>query len=122
MAKEKWTEADMPDQSGRVCVVTGANSGLGLETALALAAHGASVVLAVRNLDKGAEAIAHIRRRAPHADLHLQRLDLSSLEPDDPRTSCRVHANQTHRTRGRWALRLSPGGSTDGVCHRAAPL
>ena len=95
MAKEKWTEADMPDQSGRVCVVTGANSGLGLETALALAAHGASVVLAVRNLDKGAEAIGHIRGRAPHADLHLQRLDLSSL--DSIRTAARELRDNTDR-------------------------
>ena len=80
MTKEKWTEADIPDQSGRVCVVTGANSGLGLETARALAAHGASVVLAVRNLDKGAEAIARIRAATPKADLSVQRLDLASLD------------------------------------------
>ena len=95
MTNEKWTEADITDQSGRVCVVTGANSGLGLETALALAAHGAWVVLAVRNLDKGAEAIAHIRRRAPHADLHLQRLDLSSL--DSIRSAARELRDNTDR-------------------------
>ena len=80
MVSETWTEGDIPDQSGRVCVVTGANSGLGLETARALAAHGASVVLAVRSLDKGAEAVARIRAATPDADLHLQQLDLSSLD------------------------------------------
>lgn len=49
----KWTAADIPDQTGRTAVITGANTGLGFETAAALAAHGAHVVLAVRNLDKG---------------------------------------------------------------------
>ncbi len=52
----KWTTADIPDQTGRTAVITGANTGLGYETAAALAAKGAHVVLAVRNLDKGKEA------------------------------------------------------------------
>ncbi len=49
-----WTTADIPDQTGRTAVITGANTGLGFETAKALAAKGAHVVLAVRNPDKGA--------------------------------------------------------------------
>ena len=49
----KWTTAAIPDQTGRTAVITGANTGLGYETAAALAAKGAHVVLAVRNLDKG---------------------------------------------------------------------
>ena len=49
----KWTTADIPDQTGRTAVITGANTGLGYETAAALAAKGAHVVLAVRNLEKG---------------------------------------------------------------------
>ena len=48
-----WTTADIPDQTGRTAVITGANTGLGYETAAALAAKGAHVVLAVRNLEKG---------------------------------------------------------------------
>jgi NAD(P)-dependent dehydrogenase (short-subunit alcohol dehydrogenase family) len=76
----KWTAADIPDQTGRVAVITGANTGLGYETALALADHGAHVVLAVRNLDKGKDAAARITAKSPRADVALQELDLTSLE------------------------------------------
>jgi NAD(P)-dependent dehydrogenase (short-subunit alcohol dehydrogenase family) len=69
-----WTEQDIPDQSGRVAVVTGANTGLGFETARALAEHGASVVLAVRDVEKGARAAARIG-----GDVTVQALDLTSL-------------------------------------------
>ena len=75
----KWTKADVPDQSGRVAVITGSNTGLGLETARVLAERGARVVLAVRNVDKGAEAAAAIAKTAPGADVSVQRLDLGSL-------------------------------------------
>jgi len=75
-----WTTADIPDQAGRVAVITGANTGLGLETAAALAEHGAHVVLAVRNLDKGKGAAELIRQRSPGADVTLQQLDLTSLD------------------------------------------
>ncbi|MEC4764410.1 SDR family NAD(P)-dependent oxidoreductase [Mycobacterium sherrisii] len=75
----KWTTADIPDLSGRVAVVTGANTGLGYETALALAERGAHVVLAVRNLEKGKDAVARISRHSPGADVALQELDLTSL-------------------------------------------
>ncbi len=74
-----WTAADIPDQTGRVVVITGANTGLGYETAAALAEHGAHVVLAVRNLDKGKDAAARITAQSPHADVELQELDLTSL-------------------------------------------
>ncbi|MFJ5687522.1 SDR family NAD(P)-dependent oxidoreductase [Streptomyces sp. NPDC093099] len=80
MSTPKWTTADIPDQTGRTAVITGANTGLGFETAAALAARGAHVVLAVRNLDKGKEAAARISARTPGAALTLQRLDLSSLD------------------------------------------
>lgn len=75
----KWTATDIPDQTGRTAVITGANTGLGFETAAALAAHGARVVLAVRNLDKGKEAQARIAALTPGADVELQQLDLTSL-------------------------------------------
>jgi NAD(P)-dependent dehydrogenase (short-subunit alcohol dehydrogenase family) len=73
-----WTAADIPDQTGRTAVVTGANGGLGLETARALAAAGAHVVMAVRNQEKAAAAVDSIRASAPEASLELVPLDLSS--------------------------------------------
>lgn len=76
----KWTTADIPDQTGRTAVITGANTGLGYETAAALAAKGAHVVLAVRSLDKGKTAADLITRATPGASVALQELDLSSLE------------------------------------------
>ena len=74
-----WTTADIPYQAGRVAIITGANTGLGLETARALAAAGAQIVLAVRDLDKGAAAVEEIRKTTPAGNLALQRLNLSSL-------------------------------------------
>jgi NAD(P)-dependent dehydrogenase (short-subunit alcohol dehydrogenase family) len=76
----KWTAADVPDQSGRVAIVTGANSGLGYDTAAVLADKGAHVVLAVRNLDKGNEAADRIKSTSPNADVSVQQLDLTSLD------------------------------------------
>jgi NAD(P)-dependent dehydrogenase (short-subunit alcohol dehydrogenase family) len=76
----KWTTANIPDQTGRVAVITGANTGLGYETAAALAAKGAYVVLAVRNLDKGKDAAGLIGKRNPGADVTVQELDLTSLD------------------------------------------
>jgi NAD(P)-dependent dehydrogenase (short-subunit alcohol dehydrogenase family) len=76
---EKWTAEQMPDQAGRIAVVTGANSGLGLCAAQALAAAGADVVLACRNTEKGEAAAASIRAAVPAASAAVEALDLSSL-------------------------------------------
>jgi NAD(P)-dependent dehydrogenase (short-subunit alcohol dehydrogenase family) len=76
----KWTTADIPDQTGRTAVITGANTGLGFETAAALAAKGAHVVLAVRNIEKGKAAADLITRAAAGASVAVQELDLTSLE------------------------------------------
>jgi NAD(P)-dependent dehydrogenase (short-subunit alcohol dehydrogenase family) len=74
-----WTTADLPDLTGRVAVVTGANSGLGYETALALAGCGAHVTMAVRDTAKGETAAAGMRRAHPDAVLEISALDLASL-------------------------------------------
>ena len=74
-----WSVRDIPDQSGKRAVVTGATGGLGLETALALARAGAEVVVVGRNDAKGAAALAHITATAPGARLSFLNIDLASL-------------------------------------------
>jgi NAD(P)-dependent dehydrogenase (short-subunit alcohol dehydrogenase family) len=76
----KWTAVDVPDQAGRVAVVTGSNTGLGYETALVLASRGAKVVLAVRDVEKGNAAAARLVGRLPRADVSVQPLDVGSLQ------------------------------------------
>jgi NAD(P)-dependent dehydrogenase (short-subunit alcohol dehydrogenase family) len=100
----KWTTTDIPDQTGRVAVITGANTGLGYETAAALAAKGAHVVLAVRNLDKGKDAAALIDKRNPAAEVNLQELDLTSLD------SIRAAAEQLRSDHDRIDLLINNAG------------
>lgn len=80
MSGRDWTADRIPDQSGRVAVVTGANCGNGLETARALAGRGALVVLAVRDLAKGEAAVADIAANHPESRLELVELDLAWLD------------------------------------------
>jgi len=75
-----WNTADIPDQHGRVAVVTGANGGLGLATARALSAAGAEVVIAARNQERAAEAKERIQAAVPAASLTIVKLDLGSLD------------------------------------------
>ena len=75
-----WTTAEIPDQSGRIAVVTGANGGLGLETSRALAAAGAHVVMAARNQEKAASAVEDIRGTVAEPSLEVVALDLGSQE------------------------------------------
>jgi NAD(P)-dependent dehydrogenase (short-subunit alcohol dehydrogenase family) len=74
-----WDVQDIPDQTGRTAIVTGANSGLGLVTARELARAGASVVMACRNMEKGHAAIEELRAAVPEAQVQLDELDLASL-------------------------------------------
>ncbi|WP_255198080.1 oxidoreductase [Halorarius litoreus] len=87
-----WSAADMPDCSDRVAAVTGANSGLGLETSRELARAGATVVLACRSTDRGEDAAADIAREVPDADLTVEALDLADLG------SARAFADRLDRT------------------------
>jgi NAD(P)-dependent dehydrogenase (short-subunit alcohol dehydrogenase family) len=74
-----WTAADVPAQDGRVVVVTGANSGLGLIDSRELARAGARVVMACRNTEKGETAAQRIRQALPEADVTVAALDLADL-------------------------------------------
>lgn len=76
---QKWTENSVPDMSGKVVIVTGANSGIGFETARVLAAQGAEVVMACRNLEKAGAAAEQIRQAVPQAKLEIMRIDLADL-------------------------------------------
>ena len=74
-----WTTRDIPDQSGKLAVITGATGGLGLETALGLAGAGAEVVLSGRNPTKGRDAEALIRKQYKNANVRFEVADLASL-------------------------------------------
>jgi NAD(P)-dependent dehydrogenase (short-subunit alcohol dehydrogenase family) len=104
MSDTEWTETDVPDQQGRVAIVTGANSGLGLATAGVLAAKGARVVLAVRNVDKGCRAAEQINVRWPHSEIAVQELDLSSL------ASVYAAADKLRAAHGRIDLLINNAG------------
>jgi NAD(P)-dependent dehydrogenase (short-subunit alcohol dehydrogenase family) len=123
----KWTAADVPDQTGRVAIITGANTGIGYETAAVLARRGADVVPAVRNIDKGEQAAARMTPKGSTKDGfelqfgtnhlghfaltgmlldHLLPVDGSrvltiSRPPDSGQHQCRCPARRT---------RLRPGG------------
>ena len=73
-----WNTKNIPEQHGRIAVVTGGNGGLGLETARALAASGAHVIIAARNPKKAAAALEDITASVPDASLEVVALDLGS--------------------------------------------
>lgn len=75
----RWTAKDIPPQTGKLALVTGANSGLGLETTAALATAGATVIMACRNPAKAQAALQHVLSRAPQAQVEVMQLDLADL-------------------------------------------
>lgn len=80
MSQQKWDSQDVPDQKGRVAIVTGSSSGIGYETVRVLAAKNATVIIAVRNLEKGQLALGKIKSGQSDADVTVMELDLASLD------------------------------------------
>ena len=79
MSKTKWTSTNIQDQSGRIAVVTGSSSGIGFEAARVLANKNAKVIVAVRNQQKGDNAVNQIKTENPNADVSVMILDLADL-------------------------------------------
>ena len=77
--KDVWTLNDLADQSGKTFVITGANAGLGFESARALARKNARVIMACRNLEKAEAALNEILQESPKAQVELRRCDLSDF-------------------------------------------
>ena len=79
MAGTKWIAQQIPSQTGKTALITGANSGIGYQAAVELARHGAHVLLGVRSLDKGLSALDRLLREAPEASVEVAELDMASL-------------------------------------------
>jgi len=79
MKQQKWNMDNIPDQKGRVAIVTGSSSGIGFETARVLAGKNATIIIAVRNLGKGNNAADKIKAQYKNAVVHIMELDLANL-------------------------------------------
>ena len=79
MTMTRWTEDDIPDQSERTVLITGANSGIGFEAARAMAQHGATVVMGCRNKERAADALSSIEATNPTGPVEVLEMDLSDL-------------------------------------------
>lgn len=99
-----WTPAQIPDLTGRVAIVTGANSGIGFHTARHLAEKGADVILACRNLSKAEDALGRIQEGFPDARVRIRELDLSEL------ASVQAFAEQTLAEQTRIDLLINNAG------------
>jgi short-subunit dehydrogenase len=80
MAKSKWTTDNIPDQTGKTIIITGATSGLGKQATRVLAKKNAQIVMAIRNTEKGETLVKEILNEYPNAKIEIQQLDLNSLE------------------------------------------
>lgn len=101
----KWSSSDIGDQSGRVAIVTGANTGIGLSTAEELSRHGARVVMACRSVERARTAAAHIASGNPAGSVVVLELDLADL------ASVRGFAEQFRRRFDRLDLLINNAGT-----------
>jgi NAD(P)-dependent dehydrogenase (short-subunit alcohol dehydrogenase family) len=101
---EKWTQQDIPDQTGRIAIVTGANSGIGYETASALADKGAIVIMACRDDEKASAAQFRCQATNPAGDVIVMQLDLADLD------SVRSFSEQFHAKYDRLDLLINNAG------------
>lgn len=77
--KKDWTQQDIPNLTGKIIIVTGANSGIGFEAAKEFVCKGAQTILACRSMDKAQAALNEIKTEIPNAPAEIMQLDLSSL-------------------------------------------
>ena len=106
----RWAAEQIPDQTGRKAIVTGANSGLGLVSARELARRGGRVVMAVRSVEKGEAAAADIRAEVPDADLEVERLDLADL--GSVRAFAEAHQAPLDVLMNNAGIMMTPKGTT----------
>lgn len=104
MRKDKWDSHDISSQQGRVVIVTGASSGIGFEAARVLAEKEATVILAVRNEQKGEHAMKRIKQAHANADVSVMILDLASLD------SVKNFADEFKSTHNRLDLLINNAG------------
>ncbi len=90
---QPWTADDIPDLGGLTAIITGANSGVGYESAIELARRGATVILACRSASRGESALRRIKNDSPSASVELAQLDLGDLESVErfARQFCATH-------------------------------
>lgn len=104
MKNNNWTTEDIPNQKGKTAIVTGSSSGIGFEAARILANKGASVIIAVRSLEKGQAAADRIRAQNKDADVKVLKLDLASL------ASVKEFAEEFKKTHARLDLLINNAG------------
>jgi NAD(P)-dependent dehydrogenase (short-subunit alcohol dehydrogenase family) len=104
MATVNWTKDNIPSQQGKTILITGATSGIGLETAKVLSEKGAKIILPVRNLEKGKHAEQEIKQRFKSADVTLMKLDISDLD------SVRLFADEFLKKYSKLDLLLNNAG------------
>lgn len=104
MSKPHWDTTHIPDQTGKVIIVTGSTSGLGKEAVKVIAGKNAEVIMAVRNVDKGKEVASAIQTEFHGATIDVRKLDLSDL------SSIRAFANQLMEDYDRLDILINNAG------------